>query len=133
VVKVFNSLNETRGTSNLIVLIGAIFPFVVDLPIKSLGMMDQMNKATTAMAYELLQDSENVKGGSQSIKDRSILGLLSKFQLCVLPLVIDVCTSVNGKPEDATFKFVLKEVVAQVRILSYWSIVNQLIGYLDCM
>ena len=129
----FNSLNEARGTSNLVVLFGAIFPFFINLPTKSLRMLDQMNKATSAMAYELLQDSENVKGGSQSIKDRSILGLLSKFQLCMLPLIIDVCILVNGKTEDATFKLVPKEVVAQVRILSYWSIVNQLIGYLDCM
>ena len=42
-------------------------------------MMDQMKMATSAIAYELLQNTEKVEEGSQSIKDRSILGLLSQF------------------------------------------------------
>ena len=42
-------------------------------------MMNQMKKATSEMAHELLDSSEKVKESSQSIKDRSILGLLSEF------------------------------------------------------
>ena len=52
-------------------------------------MLDHLKKATYAMAYELLQSSEKVKEGSQNIKDRSIIGLLSEYQLCLHPLVAD--------------------------------------------
>ena len=47
-----------------------------------------MKKATSDMAHELLQNTEKAKEGEQSIKDRSILGLLSEFQFFMHPHVI---------------------------------------------
>jgi hypothetical protein len=79
VVKAFNSINEATGNNRILFLLGAIFPFVANLPTKRFRMMDQMKMATSAIAYELLQNTEKVEEGSQSIKDRSILGLLSQF------------------------------------------------------
>ena len=60
--------------------------------------MAQMRKATTAIGYELLQNCEKMKEGSQSIKDRSILGLLSVFQLYMRLLVIHVMYQSEDKP-----------------------------------
>ena len=56
-----------------------------------------MKKATSDMAHELLQNTEKAKEG-QSIKDRSILGLLSEFRLCMHPLAIDVAYQSKDKP-----------------------------------
>jgi hypothetical protein len=85
VTKVFNAFGEARSNDGLI---AEFFPF---LPTKRSRMMGQMRKATTAIGYELLQNCEKMKEGSQSIKDRSILGSLSVFQLCSLrPLDIHV-------------------------------------------
>ena len=56
-----------------------------------------MKKTTSDMAHELLQNTEKAKEGEQSIKDRSILGLLSEFELCMHPLVIDVAYQSKDK------------------------------------
>ena len=58
-----------------------------------------MKKATSDMAHELLQNTEKEKEGSQSIKDRSILGLLSEFQLYMHWPVIDVAYQSKDKPK----------------------------------
>jgi hypothetical protein len=79
VIKVFNSFNEGRSNNRAVFLLGSIIPFIANLPTKRLRMMNQMKKATSEMAHELLDSSEKVKESSQSIKDRSILGLLSEF------------------------------------------------------
>ena len=84
--KVLNGFGEDIGNG----LIADIFPFIDNLPTKRSRMMRQMKKATTAIAYELLQNRDKMKEGSQSIKDRSILGLLSAFQLYMCLLVIHV-------------------------------------------
>jgi hypothetical protein len=98
VIKVFNTINDSnRSNRRLLVVIGAIFPFVAHLPTKRLRMMDQMKQATSEMAHELLQNTVKAKEGSQSIKDRSILGLLSAFQLFMHPFVTHVAYQSKGK------------------------------------
>ena len=92
VTKVFNAFGEATGNDGLI---AEFFPFV---PTKRSRMMAQMRKATTAIGYELLQNCEKMKEGSQSIKDRSILGLLSAFQLYMRLLVIHVMYQSEDKP-----------------------------------
>ncbi|KAF8712457.1 hypothetical protein AX14_013080 [Amanita brunnescens Koide BX004] len=59
-------------------------------------MMGQMKKATTAIAYELLENCEKMKAGSQSVQDRSILGLLFR-----------------GQADGATFKLKHEEIVSE--------------------
>lgn len=97
-MKVLNAINgANRSNRRLLVVIGAIFPFVAHLPTKRLRMMNQMKQATSEMAHELLQNTEKAKEGSQSIKDRSILGLLSAFQLFMHPLIIHIAHQSKDK------------------------------------
>ena len=83
-IKVFNAFGEAGDGYGLI---AEFFPF---LPTKRSQMMGQMKKATTEIAYELLQNSKKMNEGSQNIKDRSILGLLSVLQLYMRLLVTHV-------------------------------------------
>ena len=48
-------------------------------------MMGQMREASSAIAYKLLENTENAKEGSQNDQDRSILGLLREFEAYIYP------------------------------------------------
>ena len=91
-MKAYNAFSEAKGNYELI---AEFFPFV---PTKRSRMMAQLKKATTAIGYELLQNCEKMKEGSQSINDRSILGLLSALQLYMRLLVIHVMYQSEDKP-----------------------------------
>ena len=92
IVKVFKSFNEGGGDGRgIFFLVGTIFPMsamlhiISNLPTNSMRMMGQMREASSAIAYKLLENTENAKEGSQNDQDRSILGLLREFEAYIYP------------------------------------------------
>ncbi|KAK2463856.1 hypothetical protein APHAL10511_004161 [Amanita phalloides] len=83
IFKVFQSFNTLRsgGARRLFILLGPIFPQIVNMPTERSRMFRRMRKATSEIASHLLEDSVREKESSQNIRDESILGLLGTYYM----------------------------------------------------
>lgn len=72
--------------SRLTFALGAIFPQVVNLPIKRMRLFAKLNEVTTEIANELFENSRREKQGSD-MKDRSIIGMLGKHIYALQPML----------------------------------------------
>src|SRR6266550_5792172 len=95
----------TGFMSRLTFALGALFPQVVNLPIKRMRLFARLNEVTTEIANELFENSRIEKQGSDSsvdMKDRSIIGMLGKLRcpLSNTPFITQLCVLVKGESSD---------------------------------
>jgi len=99
--EVFRHFNDSSSNDIrlMIDIISPIFPFIFNVPTRTVRMFRKLNKATSKFAAELLKKNS---GKEKDNSDQSLLGLLLK-----------------GRPEGANFKEVHEELVSQINVILF--------------